>query len=78
MTYDEALAIAAKFAPELKVMPPFPDHPDLFAVERPGNSTPFSINLPNARIARPDLSAEQALKEETTIFKQALEMAKTS
>jgi hypothetical protein len=77
MTYDEALAIAAKLAPELKVMPPFPDHPDLFAVERPGNSTPFSITLPVRRV-NPNLTPAQRLEEETVMFKQALEMAKTS
>jgi len=46
MNYNQAVTIAALNTPELIVMPPFGDQPELFAVKKSKDGAPFSISLP--------------------------------
>jgi hypothetical protein len=74
MNYDQAIAIAAEHAPELIVMGPFKDHPELFAVKKAEDGAPFSIHLPMS--IDTTLEPAEALAAETEMLIHSLNEAR--
>jgi hypothetical protein len=74
MNYDQALPIAASNAPELIVLPPFAEHPDLFAVKKTVDGAPFSIHLPTS--IDTTLAPADALATETEMLIHSLNEAR--